>query len=115
MTMLNTFWTAARTLAPGIAGERDRPGVREGDIGERMRRAGLTGVHEGALEARVDYTGFDDFWEPFTYGVGPAGHYLATLPAEQQARLRETCRAELPAGAFTLTGRAWYARGTVSS
>jgi SAM-dependent methyltransferase len=112
MTMLHAFWTAARTLAPGIVGERDLAGAREGDIGDRMRRAGLADVSEGALEARVHYTDFDDFWEPFTYGVGPAGQYLASLPAEQQDRLRETCRAELPEGEFTLTARAWYARGT---
>ncbi len=112
MTMLHTFWTAARALAPGATGERERPGVREGDIGERMRRAGLADVVEGALEARVDYAGFDDFWEPFTYRVGPAGQYLASLPAEQQDRIREACRAQLPDGEFTLTARAWYARGT---
>jgi SAM-dependent methyltransferase len=114
MTMLNTFWTAARTLAPGIAGERERPGVRDGDIGDRMRRAGLADVSESALEARVDYTGFADFWEPFTYGVGPAGQYLASLPAEQQDRLREICREQLRDGEFTLSARAWYARGTAT-
>jgi SAM-dependent methyltransferase len=109
MAMLNTFWGAA-----GVAGERERPGVREGDIGERMRRAGLAEVHEGALEAHVDYTGFADFWEPFTYGVGPAGQYLASLPADKQDQVREACRAQLPDGAFTLTARAWYARGLVA-
>jgi SAM-dependent methyltransferase len=114
MTMLNTFWTAARTLAPGIAGEGDRPGVREGDIGERMRRVGLADVTDGALEARVDYAGFDDFWEPFTHGVGPAGQHLASLSAADQAQLREACRAELPDGDFALTARAWYGRGTVA-
>jgi hypothetical protein len=110
--MLHTFWAAARKRAPDVVGERERPGGREGDIGARMRRAGLADVVEGVLEARVDYAGFDDFWEPFTYGVGPAGQYLASLPGEEQAQVREACRAELPAGAFTLTARAWYARGT---
>jgi SAM-dependent methyltransferase len=112
MGMLDTFWNGARKLAPGIAGERALAGGREGDIGARMRRAGLADVVEGALHARVDYTGFDDFWEPLTYGVGPAGRYLASLPEDQQEQVREACRAELPAGEFTLTARAWYARGT---
>jgi len=113
MTMLSTFWRAARELDPGAAGERARPGVAEGDIAERFRRAGLEDVVEGALDASAEYAGFDDFWEPFTLAVGPAGEYLASLPPDRQAQLREACRAAMPGdGAFTLSARAWYARGT---
>ncbi len=112
MTMLSTFWTAARTLDPDVVGERVRPGVTQGDLGERFRRAGLGDVMEGSVEARVDYADYDDFWQPFTFGVGPAGQYLASLPAERQAQMREACRERLPDGPFTLAARAWYARGT---
>lgn len=112
MTMLSTFWAAARTLDPGVVGERSRPGVAQGDLGDRMRRAGLRNVVEGALEARADYADFADFWQPFTFAIGPAGQYLASLPADRQERLRQACRAAVPAGPFTLTARAWYARGT---
>jgi SAM-dependent methyltransferase len=115
MTMLSTFWAAARKVDPGATGEQRRPGVTEGDLGERFRRAGLEDVEEGALEASVDYADFDDFWEPFTYGVGPAGQYLVSRPADEQAGVRELCREALPAGAFTLTARAWYARGTATA
>jgi SAM-dependent methyltransferase len=115
MTMLSTFWRAARDLDPDAEGEHARPGVAAGDIAERFRRAGLRSIVDGTLEACADYVGFDDFWEPFTYEVGPAGQYLATLPAERQEQLREACRAALPSGgAFTLTARAWYARGTAA-
>jgi SAM-dependent methyltransferase len=114
MTMLSTFWTAARRLDPTIEGERRMPGTREGDIAGRFERAGLEGVTGGSLTARADYRGFDDFWEPFTFAIGPAGQYLDSLPAEQQLRVREECRAALPDGPFSLTARAWYARGTVS-
>src|SRR3954454_21549757 len=93
MTMLNTFWRAARDIDPDAVGERTRPGVAKGDIAERFRRAGLRDVVEGSLPASADYTGFDDFWEPFTFAVGPAGQYLASLPAERQTQLREACRA----------------------
>ncbi len=112
MTMLSTFWRAVRELDPDAVGERARPGVAEGDIAERFRRAGLEDVVEGALEATADYASFDDFWEPFTFAVGPAGEYLASIPADRQAQLREACRAAMPDGAFTLTARAWFARGT---
>jgi ubiquinone/menaquinone biosynthesis C-methylase UbiE len=113
MTMLSTFWRAARELDPNAAGERTRPGVTEGDIADRFRRAGLQDVVEGSLDAGADYADFDDFWEPFTFAVGPAGQYLASLPADGRERLREAVRARLPnGGPFSLTARAWYARGT---
>jgi hypothetical protein len=66
-----------------------------------------------ALTASADYAGFDDFWEPFTFAVGPAGQYLASLSVTQRGRVREACRAELPDGPFSLPARAWCARGTV--
>ena len=112
MTMLSTFWKAVRAIDPGAAGEQRRPGVTEGDLGERFRAAGLSDVQEGAIEAAAGYTGFDDFWEPFTYAVGPAGQYLRSLSPEQQEKVREQCRAALPGGPFTLTAKAWFARGT---
>ena len=114
MTMLHTFWTAVRSVEPGTAGEQRRVGAAEGDIAERLSRAGLTDVRDGALAARADYTGFDDFWEPFTFGVGPAGDHLRALSPEAQAQVRDACRASLPEGPFSLDARAWFARGTVA-
>jgi hypothetical protein len=67
-----------------------------------------------ALEARVEYADFADFWEPFTFAVGPAGQSLASLAADRQEQLREACRAVVPAGPFALTARAWFARGTAT-
>jgi len=114
MTMLKTFWTAVSDHVPETEGERRLAGTAEGDIAERFERAGLRDVVGGALTARADYAGFDDFWEPFTFAVGPAGQYLSTLDAELQARVRESCRVALPDGPFSLDARAWYARGTVA-
>lgn len=116
MTMLRIFWTAVRTVDSDTQGERAMAGTAEGDIAERFERAGLEQVVGGALLARAEYAGFDDFWEPFTFAVGPAGHHLRSLSEEQQAAVREACRAALPAdGPFSLDARAWYARGTVAA
>ena len=113
MTMLRTFWTAVGEIVPDAGGEHRRPGTARGDIAERLSRAGLEEVVDGELTAHADYTGFDDFWDPFMLAVGPAGQYLRTLDAERQAAVREGCRAALPAdGPFTLSARAWYARGS---
>jgi SAM-dependent methyltransferase len=113
MTMLRTFWEAARAVNPAAVGERRMAGTKEGDIAQRFERAGLDEVVAGALTASADYTGFDDFWEPLTLAVGPAGEYLQSLSDEHRAQVREGCRARLPEGAFSLDARAWYARGTV--
>lgn len=113
MTMLRLFWTAVRTLDPGVEGERLRAGIAEGDIAARFERAGLDDIVESTLVASADYASFDDFWEPFTFAVGPAGQYLASLSEVQHARVCEACQAELPTGAFSLEARAWCARGTV--
>lgn len=50
----------------------------------------------GALTARADYAGFDDFWEKFTFAVGPAAQYLKSLSGEPQTSVREACRAVEP-------------------
>jgi hypothetical protein len=113
MTMLRIFWTAVRSLDPDVEAERRMAGTAEGDIAERFWRAGLEDVTSGALTARAEYSGFDDFWEPFTFAVGPAGQYLTTLTGEQRARVRQACRSALPEGPFTLDARAWCARGAV--
>jgi ubiquinone/menaquinone biosynthesis C-methylase UbiE len=114
MTMLDTFWKAVREVVPDAAGEHRRPGTARGDIAAHLERAGLDDVQDGELHARAEYEGFDDFWGPFTYAVGPSGQYLNTLGLEQQAAVREGCRRAIAAdGPFTLEARAWFARATV--
>jgi len=115
MTMLRIFWTAAHQVDGTVEGERRMAGTTRGDIAQRFKRAGLENVVDGVLVAHAEYRGFEDFWEPFTLAVGPAGHYLRSLPADQQARVREACRASIPQGPFSLDARAWYARGAVPS
>ena len=112
--MLSHFWRAAREIDPSLADEQPRAGVREGDLVERFGRAGLQGVTGGTLETSVAYADFDDYWEPFTGGGGPAtGAFYASLDDAGKATLRDTVRASLPEGPFTLPARAWLALGTV--
>jgi ubiquinone/menaquinone biosynthesis C-methylase UbiE len=112
MTMLRLFWTAMKAVKPDTEGELPRAGTSEGDIAERLERAGCSDVAAGALEVSVDYSGFDDFWEPFTFAVGPSGQAFAKLDDEEKNAVREAVRAELPDGPFSLGARAWSAIGT---
>lgn len=110
---LSLFWQAARTLEPGVADESDLAGVREGHLAELFAAAGLREIESAVVSASVEHESFEGWWEPFTYGVGPAGSFLASLDAERQAELRETCRSLVPIGSFVVTARAWAARGRV--
>lgn len=111
MPMLDIFWDAARELDPASPGEGQLNGTRQGQIATYLETAGLCDVVGTRLEASATYAGFDDFWEPFTFGIGPAGAFLTGLPPEQQVRLRELCRVRVPDEPFTLTAHAWAARG----
>ncbi len=113
MTMLRMFWSAIKTVRPEVEDERTRAGTSEGDIAERLERAGLHDVAGGALEVSVDYSDFEDFWQPLTLAVGPAGQAFAKLGEADQAVVREAIRGELPEGPFTLDARSWFATATV--
>jgi SAM-dependent methyltransferase len=110
---LSLFWEAACELDPDVEGESQRAGAGEGHLSQLLEEAGLRDIEESTLSVDVEHPSFEDWWEPFLLGVGPAGRHAAGLDAEQQAELRELCREKLPAAPFVLTGRAWAARGLV--
>ena len=108
---LSPFWEAVHELDPEARDESGLAGAREGHLGELFAAAGLASVEQSALELRVEHPSFDEWWQPFTLGVGPAGVYAAALDPDRLAELRERCRAKLPAPPFALSVRAWAARG----
>jgi SAM-dependent methyltransferase len=108
---LSLFWRAARELDPAVVDESHRAGARAGHLPELFAAAGLRGVEETILSIEREHAGFEEWWEPYTGGVGPAGAYVRTLSPEQQDELRDRCREMLPDGRFTLISRAWAARG----
>jgi SAM-dependent methyltransferase len=108
---LGPFWEAARDLDPTAVDESRLPGTRRGDLATIMTAAGLREVRETELVVRREYASFEDWWAPFTTGVGPGGAFVARLAAGDVARLRDRCRDMLPAGRFTLTAAAWASRG----
>jgi SAM-dependent methyltransferase len=110
---LSVFWDAAHELDPEVDDESGLPGARAGHLAELFAAAGLHEVTETALEVSAEHPTFEDWWEPFTLGVGPAGAYAAGLEPERQAELRERCRERVPEPPFVLTASAWAARGLV--
>ena len=108
---LSPLWKAARELDPQVSGESQLPGSREGDLKRLFDEAGLREVVETALPVQVEHPSFEEWWEPFTLDVGPAGGYVAGLDPERRAALREHLRAAFPDAPFVLESQAWAARG----
>ena len=87
---LRSFWQAARELDPDVHDESDLAGAREGHLAGAVRSGGTdVGRREATVEASVEYPSFDEWWEPFTLGVGPAGAYAQSL--DDPTRERITC------------------------
>ena len=108
---LGSFWRAVAELDPEVVDESDLPGAREGHLGELFEAAGLTDVETTVVTAVREHASFEDWWEPYTGGVGPAGIYVARLVDVDRDRLRDRLRELLPSGQFTLESIAWAARG----
>jgi SAM-dependent methyltransferase len=112
---LSLFWDTIAETDPSAPGETHLAGARQGHLGELFREAGLADVEEDALTVDAVSPSFDDWWEPYTLGIGPAGAYVSQLDPEARERLRSTLAAKLPAaGPVTIAGRAWAARGRVT-
>jgi SAM-dependent methyltransferase len=108
---LSVYWDAVRELDPAADDESDLAGASEGDLSRLFREAGLEEIVEDGLWVSVEHPSFEDWWEPYTLGVGPAGAYVTSLDDDARARLRELCRARLPEPPFEVRARAWAARG----
>src|SRR5262245_31555630 len=108
---LSRFWEAAHQLDPAVEDESSLNGARQGHLGELFRAAGVQEVEETALSVDVEHPSFEEWWDPFTLGVGPAGGYVAGLDPSRQARLRDLCQEMLPTPPFVISARAWAARG----
>jgi SAM-dependent methyltransferase len=119
MTLLRTFWDAAREVDPARAAAADEGIVMrwcaDGELADLWRAAGLRDVRFGPLVVSARYTGFEDLWSPFPTGVAPSGAFCASLDANRRGELHDAYRRRLGVGEgpFELTARAWAVAGTV--
>jgi SAM-dependent methyltransferase len=116
MAMLRTFWDEAITLAPESESldERHMPLCRLGELASLWESHGLRDVKEQAISIDMRFDSFDDYWQPFLCGQGPAGSYAASLPEHARATLMQRLRQRLIGEsdrAFVLRSRAWAVRG----
>jgi hypothetical protein len=69
------------------------------------------------IDIPTQFANFDDYWQPFLGGQGPAPAYAMSLDEAARTRLRDRIRERIPTlanGAISLTARAWATRATVT-
>ncbi|MCU1677376.1 MAG: Methyltransferase type 11 [Frankiales bacterium] len=108
---LNVFWTAVRHLDPTAHDESGLPGTMDGQLVSYFESAGLTDVRGSLLSITVPIGSFEDWWRPFTLGVGPAGSYVSGLDAAARERLRDECERALGDHDIRISASAWSATG----
>lgn len=116
MEMLRGFWDAASSVDPDAPDEaRTMRFGRPGEIAELFASAGVEDIVESAPSVTSTYESFDELWNGFLVGVGPAGSYCVSLSDAKRDRLRAALfdRLGSPTGPFTLGAVARCAVGRV--
>lgn len=116
MTMLKTFWDVVDALDRGPKqAEEPNPLLGPRELEELWQAAGLFAITIAPLVIDMAFASFDDYWQPFATGQGPAGVYVAhatpALRAQIELELRRRFSISEPQAPFTLTARAWAIRG----
>jgi SAM-dependent methyltransferase len=115
MTMLRSYWEAARPVDPSAPDEIERFGGNPGQVAALWREAGLRDVVDEPITLAAPYRDFDELWSAYLGGVGPVGTHLQSLDDAKRAQVADALRERIgsPDGPFELTARAWCAVGTV--
>ncbi len=117
MELIRQFWDAAVELDPAAAtlDEGTRfPLCRPEALTELFAGAGLDDVEATAIDISTPFADFDDYWQPFLGGQGPAPAHAMSLDEPARERLRELLRRRIPTqpdGTIALIARAWAVRG----
>lgn len=119
MELMRHFWDVAVELDPrgrAIDESARFPQCSPGPLAQLFTAADLRDVAVDAIDTPTPFRDFDDYWQPFLGGQGPAPAYAMSLGEAARDRLRERIRARLPIasdGSIALTARAWAVRGVV--
>lgn len=119
MELMRYFWDAAVALDPeatkldeGVRFPLCRPDAL-------LAQVGNAGFHEPevtAIDVPTFFPNFQDYWEPFLGGQGPAPSYAMSLDEPARSKLIDRIRETLPVqtdGSISLVARAWAVRATV--
>lgn len=119
MEFLRYFWDVAVQLNPGASDlhEGHRFSQANADyLVDLFKRTGLSNVNTELLEIKTEFSDFNDYWNPFLGGQGPAPTYVSKLEDSDRNQLRESLARVLPMnedGKISLSARAWAVKGIV--
>jgi SAM-dependent methyltransferase len=119
MEAIRFFWDAAVDLDPDAAkldeGVRF-PLCRPDALETLFAGVGFEDVELKAIDIPTTFLNFDDYWQPFLGGQGPAPAYAMSLTEDVRSRLRDRLHERIPTtadGTISLDARAWAIRGSV--
>ena len=122
LPMLSLFWRVAEAVAPEDVrrqrqGNASRPHASLGDLQDLWRRCGLTNIETATLEIAMEFSSFEDYWDPFLGGSTPTSAFAAALERQTGGvvtrALRDLIAGVRADGSFVLPARAWAVKGRV--
>lgn len=120
MELMRHFWDAAVDLDPQAAAMDEGvrfPMCHPQALVATFSSAALIKHEVAAIDIPTRFASYEDYWQPFLGGQGPAPAYAMSLSEGARLRLRERIRSRMPVsaeGALKLTARAWAVRATVA-
>jgi len=115
MEFLRSFWDVVVNLDPAAHGLDEGvrfPLCQPASLAAAFRQAGMEQPRIDAIDVPTVFADFDDYWQPFTRGQGPAPGYVKGLAPDDRSRLKRSLRDSLAAdeqGRIHLQARAWTA------
>jgi ubiquinone/menaquinone biosynthesis C-methylase UbiE len=113
------FWDAAEAIDPTAKRSSDRRASygSAAALSNLWEGAGLTDIEITDLIMPCQFSSFDELWQRYLTGEGPAGAYMAGLSADRRKALKSAMRQNVmrdsPNGPCTLQAKAWAVRGIV--
>lgn len=105
------LWKAVAEVAPEHDDETELHGGSRDSLVGILEAAGLADVEAVEMAVTVTHATFEEWWEPYLFGVGPAGEAVAALDGDTRSRLEDVLRRDLGDGPFDVTAVAYAARG----
>ena len=120
LPMLSLLWQAAEAVAPdAVALKRANQPFQHASVNDLealWRCCALCNIAPDTLELRMQFSSFDDYWQPFLGGSTPSSAFAAAVNAQTGGALARVLRDKIagaqPDGSFVLPARAWAIRGT---
>lgn len=119
MEFLRHFWDVAVEIKPAALNLHESlrfPDSNADALKKLFEKAGFVDIETTSIEINTNFRNFDDYWQPFLGGQGPAPSFLMSLDKDDKNKLQNTLKMRLttqPDGSISLVARAWAAKGQI--